>query len=103
MWQPDVLPGYWQQTLPLGLDPDGEGQLFATLVRRGEAGEDALEEVAADAAADAAAGSGAATSTGASASKPAEFTLEPDPVDGSVAPHEGLDTVHIVMLCFVTC
>ena len=38
MWQPDVLPGYWQQTLPLGLDPDGEGQLFATLVRRGEAG-----------------------------------------------------------------
>jgi alpha-beta hydrolase superfamily lysophospholipase len=35
-WEPDVLPGYWQQTLPLGLDPDGEGELFATLVRRGE-------------------------------------------------------------------
>ncbi len=42
----------------------------------------------AEASADAAAGSGAAPSTGASASKPAEFTLEPDPVDGSVAPHE---------------
>jgi alpha-beta hydrolase superfamily lysophospholipase len=36
-WEPDVLPGYWQRTFPLGLDPDGEGQLFATLVRRGEA------------------------------------------------------------------
>jgi alpha-beta hydrolase superfamily lysophospholipase len=32
-----VLPGYWQRTFPLGLDPDGEGELFATLVRRGEA------------------------------------------------------------------
>jgi alpha-beta hydrolase superfamily lysophospholipase len=31
-----VLPGYWQQTYSLGLDPDGEGDLFATLVRRGE-------------------------------------------------------------------
>ncbi|WP_291302979.1 ATP-dependent zinc metalloprotease FtsH [Desulfovibrio sp. MES5] len=29
-----------------------------------------------------------ADAAGASASKPAEFTLEPDPVDGSVAPHE---------------
>ncbi|SCM74311.1 ATP-dependent zinc metalloprotease FtsH [uncultured Desulfovibrio sp.] len=38
--------------------------------------------------AEAAADAGAGTSTGASASKPAEFTLEPDPVDGSVAPHE---------------
>jgi len=37
-WEPDVLPGYWQQTLPLGPDPDGEGDLVATLVRRGEAG-----------------------------------------------------------------
>jgi alpha-beta hydrolase superfamily lysophospholipase len=36
-WQPDVLPGYWQLSLPLGLDPDGEGQLVATLVRRGKA------------------------------------------------------------------
>ena len=35
-WEPDVLPGYWQQTFPLGPDPDGEGDLFATLVRRGE-------------------------------------------------------------------
>ena len=35
-WEPDVLPGYWQQTIPLGLDPDGEGELVATLVRRGD-------------------------------------------------------------------
>ena len=35
-WEPDVLPGYWQQTFGLGPDPDGEGDLFATLVRRGE-------------------------------------------------------------------
>jgi alpha-beta hydrolase superfamily lysophospholipase len=34
-WEPDVLPGYSQQTLPLGPDPDGEGELVATLVRRG--------------------------------------------------------------------
>jgi alpha-beta hydrolase superfamily lysophospholipase len=31
-----VLSGYWQQTFPLGADPDGEGDLVATLVRRGE-------------------------------------------------------------------
>jgi alpha-beta hydrolase superfamily lysophospholipase len=31
-----VLPGYWQQTFRLGPDPDGEGELVATLVRRGE-------------------------------------------------------------------
>ena len=37
-WEPDVLPGYWQQTLTLGPDPDGEGELVATLVRRGEGG-----------------------------------------------------------------
>ncbi|MGC2654275.1 MAG: alpha/beta hydrolase, partial [Mycobacterium sp.] len=36
-WQPDVLPGYWQQTMPLGRDPDGEGDIVATLVRRGDA------------------------------------------------------------------
>ncbi|HEX2399091.1 MAG TPA: alpha/beta hydrolase, partial [Mycobacterium sp.] len=36
-WEPDVLPGYWQQTFDLGPDPDGEGDLAATLVRRGEA------------------------------------------------------------------
>jgi alpha-beta hydrolase superfamily lysophospholipase len=32
-----VLPGYWRQTILLGPDPDGEGELVATLVRRGEA------------------------------------------------------------------
>jgi alpha-beta hydrolase superfamily lysophospholipase len=37
-WRPDVLPGYWQQTLPLGPDPDGEGYIVATLVRRGPDG-----------------------------------------------------------------
>ncbi|MDT5184973.1 MAG: hypothetical protein QOJ20_4937 [Mycobacterium sp.] len=31
-----MLPGYWQQTIGLGPDPDGEGDLVATLVRRGE-------------------------------------------------------------------
>jgi len=36
-WEPDVLPGYWRQTIALGPDPDGEGELVATLVRRGEA------------------------------------------------------------------
>ncbi|HEY9265081.1 MAG TPA: alpha/beta hydrolase [Mycobacterium sp.] len=35
-WEPDVLPGYWQCTFALGPDPDGEGDLEATLVRRGE-------------------------------------------------------------------
>ncbi len=34
---PDVLPGYWQRTLPLGPDPDGEGDVVATLIRRGNA------------------------------------------------------------------
>lgn len=36
-WQRDVLPGYWQHTIDLGPDPDGEGELVATLVRRGDA------------------------------------------------------------------
>lgn len=36
-WQPDVLPGYWQLTIPLGDDPDGEGAIDATLLRRGDA------------------------------------------------------------------
>ena len=36
-WQPDVLPGYWQLTMPLGDDPDGEGAIDATLLRRGDA------------------------------------------------------------------
>jgi alpha-beta hydrolase superfamily lysophospholipase len=35
-WEPDVLAGYWQQTFDMGPDPDGEGDLVATLVRRGE-------------------------------------------------------------------
>ncbi len=34
-WQPDVLgDGYQQRVLPLGADPDGEGDIAATLVRR---------------------------------------------------------------------
>lgn len=35
-WADDVLPGYRQLTLYLGSDPDGEGTLAATLVRRAE-------------------------------------------------------------------
>ena len=34
-WVPDVLPGYWQYTIPLGPDPAGEGDIVATLIRRG--------------------------------------------------------------------
>ncbi len=34
-WVPDVLPGYWQRTIPLGPDPAGEGDIAATLIRRG--------------------------------------------------------------------
>src|SRR5262245_31028746 len=36
-WETDVLPAYYQRTIPLGPDPEGEGDLFATLIRRGEA------------------------------------------------------------------
>jgi alpha-beta hydrolase superfamily lysophospholipase len=36
-WQRDVLGGYGQRTLPLGQDPDGEGGIVATLIRRGAA------------------------------------------------------------------
>ncbi len=36
-WQTDVLPGYHRFTIELGEDPDGEGNLVATLVRRGDA------------------------------------------------------------------
>ncbi|BBX17372.1 alpha/beta hydrolase [Mycolicibacterium duvalii] len=32
-----MLTGYWQRTFALGPDPDGEGELEATLVRRGAA------------------------------------------------------------------
>src|SRR5215211_4651117 len=35
-WEPDVLAGYWQRTRSLGVDPDGEGEIVATLVRRGD-------------------------------------------------------------------
>jgi alpha-beta hydrolase superfamily lysophospholipase len=35
-WVDDVLPGYEQATLAMGADPDGEGDLFATLVRRAD-------------------------------------------------------------------
>lgn len=34
-WTPDVLPGYWQRTIALGSDPAGEGDIVATLIRRG--------------------------------------------------------------------
>jgi alpha-beta hydrolase superfamily lysophospholipase len=40
-----VLSGYWQQTFPLGPDPDGEGDLVATLVRRGEPDASAIRAV----------------------------------------------------------
>lgn len=33
-----MLPGYWRQTLSLGPDPHGEGDLVATVVRRGDGG-----------------------------------------------------------------
>ncbi len=35
-WADDVLPGYLQTTRALGPDPDDEGELFATVVRRAE-------------------------------------------------------------------
>ena len=36
VWEPDVLAGYYRTTLALGPDPDGEGQIAATLIRKGE-------------------------------------------------------------------
>lgn len=36
-WEPDLLAGYHQHTIELGADPLGEGDLLATLVRRGPA------------------------------------------------------------------
>lgn len=33
-WHPDILDGYESRTLHLGTDPDGEGEVEATLVRR---------------------------------------------------------------------
>jgi alpha-beta hydrolase superfamily lysophospholipase len=41
-WVPDVLPGYWQCTIPLGPDPVGEGDISATLIRRGPETGDAI-------------------------------------------------------------
>lgn len=43
-WADDVLAGFGRTTLALGSDPDGEGQVFATLVRR--AGDDPSRRVA---------------------------------------------------------
>ena len=37
-WETDVLDGYHQHTFELGADPEGEGDLLATLVRRGAPG-----------------------------------------------------------------
>jgi alpha-beta hydrolase superfamily lysophospholipase len=36
-WVPDILPGHWQYTIDLGPDPAGEGDIAATLIRRGPA------------------------------------------------------------------
>ena len=36
VWADDVLPGYRRRTLALGADPDGEGEIFATLIRRAD-------------------------------------------------------------------
>ncbi|HUH71186.1 MAG TPA: alpha/beta hydrolase [Mycobacterium sp.] len=48
-WVPDILPGYWQRTIPLGPDPNGEGDIVATLIRRGhETGEAAGDGAATD-------------------------------------------------------
>jgi alpha-beta hydrolase superfamily lysophospholipase len=38
-WRPDALPGYWQLTIPLGPDRDGESDIVATVLRRGDAAE----------------------------------------------------------------
>ena len=37
-WSDDILAGYRQTTLALGPDPDGEGDLFATVVTRADPG-----------------------------------------------------------------
>ncbi|HEY7054172.1 MAG TPA: alpha/beta hydrolase [Mycobacterium sp.] len=34
VWEPDVLTGYAKRTLSLGLDPDGEGEIVATVIRK---------------------------------------------------------------------
>jgi alpha-beta hydrolase superfamily lysophospholipase len=35
-WEPDVLDGFWQYTIPLGADPDDEGEIVATLIGKRE-------------------------------------------------------------------
>lgn len=62
------------------LDSNGKPIKYSEAPSRPGKGKGQSAGAAADAAAEA--------SSGASDSKPAEFTLEPDPVDGSVAPHE---------------
>jgi alpha-beta hydrolase superfamily lysophospholipase len=37
VWEADLLDGYHQHTIELGADPEGEGDVVATLVRRGPA------------------------------------------------------------------
>ncbi|WP_307789296.1 alpha/beta hydrolase [Mycolicibacterium baixiangningiae] len=44
-WDTDVLPDYQRHTLALGRDPDGEGDLVATIVRRGRPQPDARHAV----------------------------------------------------------
>jgi alpha-beta hydrolase superfamily lysophospholipase len=45
-WSPDLLgPAYRRRVLPLGVDPDGEGPISATLVRHEEAPADAVAVV----------------------------------------------------------
>ncbi|OBH55645.1 alpha/beta hydrolase [Mycobacterium sp. E2479] len=43
---PDVLPGYQQRTIALGADPAGEGDIVATLIRRGPEPQQASGEMA---------------------------------------------------------
>ena len=47
-WADDVLPGYRQTTLGLGPDPDGEGELFATVVRSANTGADTGSDTGSD-------------------------------------------------------
>jgi len=37
-WSDDVLAGYQQSSCRMGADPDGEGELFTTLIRRADTG-----------------------------------------------------------------
>ena len=43
-WRPDVLgEGYEQRTIPLGTDPDGEGEVKATLIRHARRADDTAQ------------------------------------------------------------